>query len=65
MDWTFWVGLVAIVAITAVTYLAVGLRRRRDAMRGENREVADAVAEAQRARSRDDPLGGGGFGAGQ
>ena len=37
---------------------------RRDAMRGENREVADAVAEAERAKNRDDPLGGGGFGGG-
>lgn len=62
MDWTFWVGLVAIVAIVAVTYWAAGLRRRRDAMRGENREVADAVAEAERAKTRDDPLGGSGFG---
>ena len=65
MDWTFWVGLVAIAAIGAVVYWAFSLRRRRDAMRGENREVADAVAEAQRAKNRDDPLGGGGFGAGQ
>jgi hypothetical protein len=62
MDWTFWVGLVAIVAIVAVTYWAAGLRRRRDAMRGENREVADAVAEAEKAKHRDSPLGGGGLG---
>ena len=62
MDWTFWVGLVAIVAIVAVTYWAAGLRSRRDAVGGENREVADAVAEAERAKTRDDPLGGSGFG---
>ena len=64
MDWTFWVGLIAIVAIGAVVYWAFSLRRRGDAMRGENREVADAVAAAERAKNRDDPLGGGGFGGG-
>ena len=63
MDWTFWVGLVVIVAIMAVTYWASGCdgvatRWRRD------REVADAVAEAERAKGCDDPLGGGGIGGG-
>ena len=60
MDWTFWVGLVAIVAIVAVVYWAFSLRRRRDAMRGENREAADAVSEAREAkkRSHEGPFGG-------
>ena len=62
MDWTFWVGLIVILAILGGSRWAFTLRQRRDKIRGENREVADAVAEAERAKRRDDPLGGGGFG---
>ena len=60
MDWTFWVGLVAIAAIGAVVYWAFSLRRRRDAMRGENREVADAASEARETKKRatEGPFGG-------
>lgn len=62
MDWTFWVGLVGIVVILGVSRWAFTLRRRRDKMRGENQEVADAAEEARRAKERSqerhDGLGG-------
>lgn len=60
MDWTFWVGLIVIAAIGAVVYWVFSLRRRRDAMRGENREAACAVSKARetKERSKEGPYGG-------
>ena len=60
MDWTFWLGLILIAAIVAAVYWAFSLRRRRDAMRGENRESGAAVSEAREAkrRAKEGPYGG-------
>ena len=57
MDWTFWVGLIAIVAILGGSRWAFTLRQRRDKVRGENREVADAVEAARNAKKPRGPFG--------
>ncbi len=59
MDWTFWVGLVVIAVIWFVTWRAFSLRRRRENVRREDREVADAAEAVRRAKEHPDLFGGG------
>ncbi|MCD2441834.1 hypothetical protein LQ757_06025 [Agromyces sp. SYSU K20354] len=64
MDWTFWVVLIVIAGALVVTQWLRTLRRRRDTMRGENREVADAAdaqrkAKEQAKHQQNGPFGGG------
>lgn len=52
MDWTFWIGGLAIVALWVLTQWAFSWRRRSEQTRGRNAEQADGILDAERQREQ-------------
>lgn len=52
MDWTFWVGIVAIAVLWGVTQWAFSFRRRSEKTRGADREAADAMNDVERGKEQ-------------
>ena len=52
MDWTFWLGIVAIAVLWGVTQWVFSLRRHSEKSRGADREAADAMNDVERGKEQ-------------
>ena len=52
MDWTFWLGIVAIAVLWGVTQWVFSLRRHSEKTRGADREAADAMNDVERGKEQ-------------